>query len=90
MRIKSFYTKQTTAKCFPKNLIPCRDSNSGLLVPEADAMISTAPRKFCFGLGKAQPKLACFDQDVKNVLIEKRASLGQAALGLRATPQHYF
>jgi hypothetical protein len=29
---------------FPKNLIPWRDSNPGLLVPEADAM-STAPRR---------------------------------------------
>jgi hypothetical protein len=28
--------------CFPKNLIPYRDSNQGLLVPEADA-VSTAP-----------------------------------------------
>jgi hypothetical protein len=33
----------TALLCFPKNLIPLRDSNPGLLVPEADAM-STAPR----------------------------------------------
>jgi hypothetical protein len=40
--IKSFlYT--TALLCFPKNLIPWRDYNPGLLVPEADAM-STAPR----------------------------------------------
>jgi hypothetical protein len=30
--------------CLPKSLIPWRDSNPGLLVPEADAM-STAPRR---------------------------------------------
>jgi hypothetical protein len=34
----------TALLCFPKNLIPWRDSNPGLLVPEADAM-STAPRR---------------------------------------------
>jgi hypothetical protein len=34
----------TSLRCFPKNLIPWRDSNPGLLVPEADAM-STAPRR---------------------------------------------
>jgi hypothetical protein len=38
--IKPFYTKQ----CFPKNLMPWRDSNPGLLVPEVDAM-SIAPRR---------------------------------------------
>jgi hypothetical protein len=37
-----FYT--TALLCFPKNLIPWRDSNPGLLVPEADAM-SIAPRR---------------------------------------------
>jgi hypothetical protein len=43
MHIKCFYTQQ---KCyaFPKNLIAWRDSNPGLLVPEADVM-STAPRR---------------------------------------------
>jgi hypothetical protein len=43
MHIKSFYTQQ---HCYVslKNLIPLRDSNPGLLVPEADAM-STAPRR---------------------------------------------
>jgi hypothetical protein len=42
MPIKSFYTQQ---HCYVslKNLIPWRDSNPGLLDPEADAM-STAPR----------------------------------------------
>jgi hypothetical protein len=35
MHIKSLYTQQ---HCFPKNLIPWRDSNPGLDVPEADAM----------------------------------------------------
>jgi hypothetical protein len=39
--IKSFYTQQHCC-VFPENLIPRRDSNPGLLVPEADAM-STAP-----------------------------------------------
>jgi hypothetical protein len=34
----------TALLCFPKNLIPWRDSNPGLLDPEADAM-STAPRR---------------------------------------------
>jgi hypothetical protein len=33
----------TALLCFPKNLIPLRDSNPGLLVPEVDVM-STAPR----------------------------------------------
>jgi hypothetical protein len=42
MHIKSFDTQQHF--CFPKNLIPWRDSNLGLPVPEADAM-STAPRR---------------------------------------------
>jgi hypothetical protein len=42
MHIKLLYT--TALLCFPKNLIPWRDSNSGLLVPEADAT-STAPRR---------------------------------------------
>jgi hypothetical protein len=41
MHIKSFYT---ALLCFPKNLTPWRDSNPGLLVPEADAM-STGPRR---------------------------------------------
>jgi hypothetical protein len=34
----------TALLCLPKNLIPWRDSNPGLLVPEADAM-STASRR---------------------------------------------
>jgi hypothetical protein len=42
MHIKSFYT-QKHCYIFPKNLIPWRDSNLGLLVPEVDAM-STTPR----------------------------------------------
>jgi hypothetical protein len=42
--IKSFYVYTTALICFPKNLIPWRDSNIGLLVLEADAM-STAPRR---------------------------------------------
>jgi hypothetical protein len=42
MHIKSFYTQQ---HCYvPKNLIPYRDSNPGLLVTEANAM-SIAPRR---------------------------------------------
>jgi hypothetical protein len=41
MHIKSFYT-QKNCYVFPKNLIPWRDSNPGLLAPEADAM-STLP-----------------------------------------------
>jgi hypothetical protein len=43
MHIKSFYTQQ---HCYVtlKNLIPWRDSNTGLLISEADAM-STAPRR---------------------------------------------
>jgi hypothetical protein len=42
IHIKSFYTQQ---HCYvsPKNLIPWRDSNPGLVVPEANAM-STATR----------------------------------------------
>jgi hypothetical protein len=44
MHIKSLYTQQHCYVCFPKNLIPWRDLNPGLLVPEADAM-STAPRR---------------------------------------------
>jgi hypothetical protein len=44
MHIKSFYTQQHCYVCFPKNLIPWRDSSPGLLVPEADAM-STAPQR---------------------------------------------
>jgi hypothetical protein len=43
MHIKSFYTQQH-CYVFLKNLIPWRDSNPGLLVPEADTM-STAPRR---------------------------------------------
>jgi hypothetical protein len=43
MHNKSFYTQQH-CYVFPKNLIPWRDLNPGLLVPEADAM-STAPRR---------------------------------------------
>jgi hypothetical protein len=43
MHIKSFLFT-TALLCFPKNLIPWWDSNTGLLVPEADAM-STAPRR---------------------------------------------
>jgi hypothetical protein len=43
MHVKSFYMYTTALLCFPKNLIPWRDSNPGLLVPERDAM-STAPR----------------------------------------------
>jgi hypothetical protein len=39
-KLSHFYT--TALLCFPINLIPWRDSNLGLLVPEADAM-STAP-----------------------------------------------
>jgi hypothetical protein len=41
--IKSFYTQQ---HCYGslKNLIPWRDSNPGLLVPDTDAM-TTAPRR---------------------------------------------
>jgi hypothetical protein len=35
---------KTALLCFPKKRIPWRDSNPGLLVPEADAM-STAPRR---------------------------------------------
>jgi hypothetical protein len=42
MHIKLLYT--TALLCFPKNLMPWRDSNPGLLVPEADAM-SSAPRR---------------------------------------------
>jgi hypothetical protein len=42
MHIKSFYIQQH-CYVFPKNLIPWRDLNPGLLVPEADAM-STEPR----------------------------------------------
>jgi hypothetical protein len=43
MHFKSFDTQQ---HCYGslKNIIPWRDSNPGLLVPEADAM-STAPRR---------------------------------------------
>jgi hypothetical protein len=33
----------------PKSLLPWRDSNQGLLVPEVDAM-STAPRRQGFGV----------------------------------------
>jgi hypothetical protein len=44
MHIKSFYVYTTALLCFPKNLIPWRDSKPGLLVHEADAM-STAPRR---------------------------------------------
>jgi hypothetical protein len=40
----SFFTTVKALLCVPKNLIPWRDSNQGLLVPEADAM-STAPRR---------------------------------------------
>jgi hypothetical protein len=43
-QIKSFYTQQHCYLCFPKNHIPWRDSNPGLLVPEVDTM-STAPRR---------------------------------------------
>jgi hypothetical protein len=35
MHIKSFYTQQH-CYVFPKNLLPWRDSNPGLLVPEGD------------------------------------------------------
>jgi hypothetical protein len=45
----------TALLCFPKNLIPWRDSNPGLLVPEADAM-STAPRRH----GRSLNSLQCF------------------------------
>jgi hypothetical protein len=38
----SYFIHNSTA-LFPKNLIPWRDSNPGLLVPEVDAM-STGPR----------------------------------------------
>jgi hypothetical protein len=34
----------TALLCFPKNLIPWRDSNPGLLIPEAYSM-ATAPRR---------------------------------------------
>jgi hypothetical protein len=46
MHIKSFFTQQHYLLCFPKNLIPLRDSNPDLLVPEADATMSTAPRRY--------------------------------------------
>jgi hypothetical protein len=42
--IKSFYT-QKHCYVFPKNLIPWRDSNPGLLAPEADAMPTAARRQ---------------------------------------------
>jgi hypothetical protein len=41
--ILSHFIHNSTAM-FPKNLIPWRDSNQGLLVPEVDAM-SIAPRR---------------------------------------------
>jgi hypothetical protein len=44
---KSFYTQQY-CYVFPKNLIPWRDSNPGLLVPEADGMMSTEFSLFFF------------------------------------------
>jgi hypothetical protein len=43
MHIKEFYTQQYYYASL-KNLIPWRDANPGLLVPEADAM-SSAPRR---------------------------------------------
>jgi hypothetical protein len=42
--IKSSCTYTKALLCFPKNLIPWRDSNPSFLVPEADAMY-TAPRR---------------------------------------------
>jgi hypothetical protein len=49
MHIKSFYTYTTALLWLPKNLIPWRDSNPGLLVPEAN-VTSTAPRRQGFFL----------------------------------------
>jgi hypothetical protein len=42
MHIKLYTTAQL---CFPKNLIPWRDSNPGLLVPKADAMSTVTYRQ---------------------------------------------
>jgi hypothetical protein len=53
----------TTLLCFPKNLIPWRDSNPGLLVPEADAM-STAPRHQGYKFGVCfPPKLVTLEAE---------------------------
>jgi hypothetical protein len=58
MHIKSFYTQQHCYIGFPKNLIPRRDSNPGLIVTEAGAM-STAPR--CHAMPGREKKL-CTNQ----------------------------
>jgi hypothetical protein len=58
MHIKSFYA-QRHSYVFPKNLIPWRDSNPSLLVPEADAM-SSAPRRQMHCLCVYLRKMKCF------------------------------
>jgi hypothetical protein len=44
--ILSYYTQYVSLLCFPKNIIPLRDSNPELLVPEADGMSTALRRQF--------------------------------------------
>jgi hypothetical protein len=59
--ILSHFIHNSTAMFFLKNLIPLRDSNPGLLVPEADAM-STAPRICMYILTKPTNRVQCYYQ----------------------------
>jgi hypothetical protein len=57
----------TALLCFPKNLIPWRVSNPGLLVPEADSM-STAPRRQ--GVGQKDLRTNFFSTKFEKIFVQ--------------------
>jgi hypothetical protein len=87
MLIESFYKQQTTALlCFPKNIIPWRDSNPGLFIPEVDAM-STALRRQGFSpIFSGEKYIKDFEYNFKNYNIGSRSTKSVSVSSSRFCP----